>query len=110
MPTDVNTDMTTPSASYTHVDAPRHVTVAVDTASSKSKGPWIALAIVALLLIVGIIWGIGARSADEHQLAQSTHASSELTVSVIRPIVTGRRWMRGSPVSGAPTRSSSVTP
>ena len=89
MPTDVNTDMTTPSASYTHVDAPRHVTVAVDTASSKSKGPWIALAIVALLLIVGIIWGIGARSADEHQLAQSTHASSELTVSVIRPIVTG---------------------
>jgi RND family efflux transporter MFP subunit len=89
MPTDVNTDMTTPSASYTHVDAPRHVTVAVDTPSGRSKGPWIAVAIVAVLLAAGLIWGIYARSADEHQLAQVTHTTSELTVAVIHPIVTG---------------------
>jgi RND family efflux transporter MFP subunit len=47
------------------------------------------LAIVALLLILGILWGIAARSADERQLTQATHASSELTVSVTHPIVTG---------------------
>jgi len=88
MITDVNTDMTTPSASYTHGEAPRHATDAI-TATGKSKGPWIALAIVAVLLIVGIIWGITARSADERQLAQSTHTSSELTVAVIHPTVTG---------------------
>ena len=88
MITDVNTDMTTPSASYTHAEAPRHATDAITT-TSKSKGPWITLAIVAVLLIIGIIWGITARSADERQLAQSTRASSELTVSVTHPIVTG---------------------
>jgi RND family efflux transporter MFP subunit len=44
---------------------------------------------VAILLVVGIIWGILARSANERQLTQTTHASSELTVNVTHPIVTG---------------------
>jgi len=89
MAADINTDMTTPSATYTAPPAPQHASDAVDIAVPSSKGPWIALAVVVVLLIIGVIWGIAARSADEHQLAQSTHASSELTVAVTHPIVTG---------------------
>jgi len=85
MAADINTDMTTPSDTA----APRHVTDAIAATPSASKGPWIALAIVVVLLIIGIIWGIAARSADERQLSQSTHVSSELTVAVTHPIVTG---------------------
>jgi len=85
MATDINTDMTTPSDTA----APRHATDVIAATPSTSKGPWIVLAIVAVLLIIGIIWGIAARSADEHQLSQSTHVSSELTVAVTHPIVTG---------------------
>jgi len=89
MTTNVNTDMTTPSATYTNVEAPPlHATDVVAT-NKTSKGPRIALAIVALLLIIGVIWGIATRSADERQLAQTTHSSSELTVVVTHPIVTG---------------------
>ncbi len=85
MTTDINTDMTTPS----DIAAPPHASDAVDVATGTSKGSWIALAIVAVLLVIGVFWGIAARSADEHQLAQTTHATSELTVAVSHPIVTG---------------------
>jgi RND family efflux transporter MFP subunit len=85
MTTDINTDMTTP----TDPAAPPHASEAVSTPAGTSKGPWIALAIVAVLLIIGIIWGIAARSADERQLAQTTHATAELTVATTHPIVTG---------------------
>jgi RND family efflux transporter MFP subunit len=88
MTTDINTDVTTPSATYAHTDAPPHVPHVAATPAT-SKGPWIVLAIAAILLIAGIVWGILARSADERQLTQATHASSELTVSVTHPIVTG---------------------
>jgi RND family efflux transporter MFP subunit len=93
MPTDINTDMTSPSAPYTTVEAPRHASAGVDVAdaaSSTSRGPWIALAVAAILLIGGILWGIAARSADERRLAQSTHANAELTVAVAHPFVTGQ--------------------
>lgn len=85
MTTDINTDMTTPS----DIAAPPHGSDAVDVATGTSKGSWIALAIVAVLLVIGVFWGIAARSADEHQLAQTTHVTSELTVAVSHPIVTG---------------------
>jgi RND family efflux transporter MFP subunit len=88
MTTDINTDVTTPSATYAHTDVPPHVPH-VAARPANSKGPWIVLAIAAILLIAGIVWGILARSADERQLTQATHASSELTVSVTHPIVTG---------------------
>ena len=85
MATGINTDMTTPSDTA----APPHASDAVAAAPGTSKGPWVVLAIVAVLLVIGVIWGIAARSADEHQLSQITHTSSELTVAVTRPIVTG---------------------
>ncbi len=89
MATDINTDMTTPSAGYTDTASPPHASDAVDVAPRTSKGPWIALVVVAVLLIIGVIWGIATRSADERQLVQTTHASSELAVTVTHPMVTG---------------------
>lgn len=89
MATDINTDMTTPSATYTDAPAPKHASDTVDVVAPSSKGPWIVLAVVAILLVIGIIWGIAARSADEHQLAQTTNTTAELTVAVTHPIVTG---------------------
>jgi RND family efflux transporter MFP subunit len=88
MTTDINTDVTSPSATYTPTIAPPRATDVV-AEPARSRGPWIALAIVAILLIAGIIWGILARSADERQLTQTTHASAELTVNITHPIVTG---------------------
>jgi RND family efflux transporter MFP subunit len=88
MTTDINPEVTRPSATYTHTEAPP-LTPDDAAAPATSKGAWITLAIVAILLVVGIIWGILARSANERQLTQTTHASSELTVNVTHPIVTG---------------------
>jgi RND family efflux transporter MFP subunit len=89
MAPNTDTDMTTPSATYTETAASPHASEAVSAAPRSSKGPWIALAIVAVLLVIAIIWGIAARSADERRLSQATHATSELTVAVTHPIVTG---------------------
>ena len=80
-PTDINTEMTTPSATYPPAEAPPRA-AAVVAEPARSTGSWIVLAIVVILLVAGIIWGILARSANERQLAQSTHTSSELTVNV----------------------------
>jgi RND family efflux transporter MFP subunit len=85
MATDINTDLTTPSDTA----APGHGSDAVDVAPGPSKGSWVVLAAITALLIIGVIWGVTARSADEHQLARTTHAASELTVAVSHPIVTG---------------------
>lgn len=85
MATDINTDMTTPS----EIAAPHHASDTVDVAPGTPKGAWIALAMVAVLLIVGVVWGIAARASAEHHLAQTTRVSSELTVAVTHPIVTG---------------------
>src|SRR5579864_294410 len=89
MATEINTDMTTPSAGYTETAAPPHASDTVDVAPRTSKGSWIVLAVVAVTLIIGVIWGIAARSADERQLVQTTHTNSELTVTVTHPLVTG---------------------
>lgn len=84
----INTEMTTPSADYTRPGAPE---LAADTAPAmRSRGPWILVAIVAILFLGGIVWGILSRSANERQLAQATHASSELTVNITHPTVTGQ--------------------
>lgn len=88
MTPNVNTDITTPSAGYTHAPAPRHASQATATTRT-SRGGWIALIVIAALVLAGVIWGILARSADEHRLAQSTRANGELAVTVTHPIVTG---------------------
>lgn len=94
MPTDINTEMTTPSSSYGTAPLP-HITPhpdpshALDAPHRISRGAWITLIVLAVLIIVGIIWGILARSADEHHLAQTTKANAELTVNVTQPSVTG---------------------
>jgi len=94
MPTDINAEMTTPSASYhnpelrpiaPHPD-PAH---ALDAPTRTSPGAWIAVIAIAALIVIGIVWGIVSRSADEHHLAQTTSANAELTVKVTHPSVTG---------------------
>ncbi len=54
-----------------------------------SRGAWVALIALAALIIVGIVWGVLTRSADEHHLAQTTKANAELTVNVTHPSVSG---------------------
>lgn len=54
-----------------------------------SRGVWIALAVLAAILVVAIIWGILARASDEHHLDQGATANAELTVNVTHPSVTG---------------------
>src|SRR6201995_921155 len=85
MATDINTDMTTPSNTV----APPHASDAAEVATGTSKGAWISLAVVAVLLILGVIWGVAARASAERKLAQTTRISSELAVAVTHPIVTG---------------------
>lgn len=91
MPTDINTEMTSPSADNTppriapHPD-PGH---ALPAPPHISRGVWITLIVLAALVIVGVIWGLLARSSAEHRLDQSARTSGELTVNVTHPSVTG---------------------
>jgi RND family efflux transporter MFP subunit len=94
MPTDINTELTTPSAGYGDTRAP-HVASHPDPAHAlaaphpTSRGVWLALIALAALIVIGIVWGILSRSAAEHHLAQTTTANAELTVNVTHPSVTG---------------------
>ena len=94
MPTDLNTEMTSPGANAPGAPLPR-VAPHPDPAHAlprprpNSRASWMVLAIIALIVAVGVIWGILMRSADERQLAQTTRASAELTVNVTHPSVTG---------------------
>lgn len=93
MPTEINTDMTTP-ASYTAAPPPRvapHPDPAHALAAPRQipRGLWVVLIVLGVLVIGGILWGIFARSADEHQLDQATHANAALAVSVTHPFISG---------------------
>lgn len=94
MPTEINTQMTTPSASYPDTKLPPiapHPDPAHALAEPRrlSRGVWVALVILAGALILGIIWGIFARAADERHLDQAARASADLTVNVTHPFVSG---------------------
>ena len=52
-------------------------------------GVWIALAVVAFLLAIGITVGILSRAATERRLEQTTNRASVLSVTVAYPTVTG---------------------
>jgi RND family efflux transporter MFP subunit len=54
-----------------------------------SRLSWIVLGIVAVILLAAVLWGILLRSADEHQLVQTTQANAALTVNITHPSVTG---------------------
>ncbi|HEX5283302.1 MAG TPA: efflux RND transporter periplasmic adaptor subunit [Bryocella sp.] len=92
MPIDINTEMTSPANAH---GAPLpYVAPHPDPAHAlprprSSRLSWVVLGIIAALLIAGILWGIFLRSADEHQLAQTTQANAALTVKVTHPSITG---------------------
>ncbi|MEO6816722.1 MAG: efflux RND transporter periplasmic adaptor subunit [Edaphobacter sp.] len=50
-----------------------------------STGVWIALAIVAIVLVVIIAFGIVSRTAAEHALKKHTEAAAILSVNVVHP-------------------------
>ena len=93
MPIDINTEMTSPAANAPGAPLPR-IAPHPDPARAlprprSSRSGWLALAVVAVLLIAGILWGILLRSSDEHHLAQVTQDNAALTVNVVHPSVTG---------------------
>lgn len=94
MPTDINTEMTTPSASYPETPLPRiapHPDPSHALAAPRTipRGVWVALIVLAIAVVIGIIWGIMLRSADERHLEQAAHANADLTVNVTHPFVSG---------------------
>jgi RND family efflux transporter MFP subunit len=94
MPTDINTDLTTPGANAPGAPL-RHIPPHPDPAHAlpeprpNARRTWIVLGILAAILLAGILWGILARSADEHHLVSVTDENAELTVRVTHPAVTG---------------------
>jgi RND family efflux transporter MFP subunit len=92
--TDINTDMTTPSAEYPpssehpippHPD-PAH---ALPAPRRIPAGVRIAVILIAALVLAGIVYRLIGRAADEHHLAQQTKLDAIPTVDVITPAVTG---------------------
>lgn len=94
MPTEMNAHMTTPSASHSDTPMP-HVQPHPDPGHALaaprrvSRGVWITLAVVAVAVVIGIVYGILLRAADEQHLDQATRANADLTVNVTHPFVSG---------------------
>jgi RND family efflux transporter MFP subunit len=91
--TDINTEMTSPSADYApsehpippHPD-PAH---ALPAPRGLPTGIRITLIVIALIVLVGVVYRILGRSADERQLASQTRLDAIPTVDVISPVVSG---------------------
>ncbi|MGA7159027.1 MAG: efflux RND transporter periplasmic adaptor subunit [Acidobacteriaceae bacterium] len=92
--TDINTDMTTPSAESrrlsqhaipTHLD-PEH---ALPPPSRLPAGVRIALILLAVLILAGIVYRLIDRASDEHHLAVETRRDAVPTVAVVHPTLTG---------------------
>jgi RND family efflux transporter MFP subunit len=91
--TDINTDMTTPSAEYApsehpippHPD-PAH---ALPEPRRLPAGVRIAVILIAALVLAGIVYRLIGRAADERHLDNQTKLDAIPTVDVITPIVTG---------------------
>lgn len=100
MPTDINTEMTSPAAPYDAGHAPRGFANAAHPSHPDAAhalpvprhtpmGVWIAVGLLMLLLAGGIFYGLLARSAAQHNLEHVSKANALLPVNVVHPAVTG---------------------
>jgi RND family efflux transporter MFP subunit len=92
--TDINTDMTTPSAQYARLSEhpilphpdPAH---ALEEPKRIPAGVRITVILIAVLVLAGIVYRLIGRAADERQLDNKTLLDAVPTVDVISPIVSG---------------------
>jgi RND family efflux transporter MFP subunit len=91
----MNAKPTTPSASFPDTPLPSVAAPHPDPSDALvppqriSRGAWITLIVFAIIIVLGIVWGIMVRAADEHHLNQTTRANADLTVNVMHPFVGG---------------------
>ena len=91
--TDINTDMTTPSADYApsehpippHPDPAR----ALPSPQRLPTGVRIAVIVIAGIVLAGIIYRVIGGVADEHHLATQTKLDAIPTLDVVSPVVSG---------------------
>jgi RND family efflux transporter MFP subunit len=91
--TEINTDMTTPSADYApsehpippHPD-PAH---ALPQPQRIPAGVRITVILIAAVVLAGIAYRLIGRASDQHHLAQQTKLDAIPTVDVITPVITG---------------------
>jgi RND family efflux transporter MFP subunit len=103
MPTDINTEMTSPSATPgrlgvthpsmppipPHPDPAHGLPAPVAPARRSSPGLWLMLVLLAVVLGIGIVVGILSRAHTEHTLEQTTERAAILSVDATHPTVTG---------------------
>lgn len=92
MPTQTNTDMTTPSATPGRLGvahAPEPHSDHTPAARRSSPGAWLGLALLLIVLAIGIVVGILSRKAHEHRLEETTVHDAMLSVNTVHPTVTG---------------------
>jgi RND family efflux transporter MFP subunit len=80
--TEMNTDLTTPSGATSTgspLQKPRQ--------TGLSKGAWIAIAVIAVIVLLIVVFGIAARSSSEHALEKETAVAAIPSVNVIYPAV-----------------------
>ena len=80
MPTDINTDMTTPSGEKNAPSAPP------PPGQGIGRGMGIGILIVAIVLVAVVVFGIMSRSASEHALENQTAVAAIPTVKVVHPV------------------------
>ena len=94
MSTDINTEMTTPSTTQSggstphyppHPD-PQH---GLEAPRRIPPGIWLAVAVVVVLLLAAIVYGLLSRASDERHLEKVTTASAIPTVNVTHPEILG---------------------
>lgn len=92
MPTEINTEMTSPSATPGRIGTAPHEPTHVPSSPSTGRSPrglWLLLAILGILLVIGILVGILSRRAHESRLETTTAHDAVLTVNTTHPSITG---------------------
>jgi RND family efflux transporter MFP subunit len=92
--TDINTEITTPSADYNRLSQhpisphpdPAHALPSPQRMPSSMR---VAMIVIAVLVLAGIVYRLIGRAADEHQLQTQTRQDAIPTVAVISPAVSG---------------------